>query len=281
MSSSPAGQPRRRLHIWDIGREASDPSEASRSSVADAVGDSAHSAICETDEALHEAYAQALGEAPQPIELEGLCQLPNGIDRSCRTRTIGPQSVDVVYQDTPSSSGRRRAEENLINGTVHLDLEQVGKFHGVLTAQAPDGFHVAVDPHFGGLLLTKLARYMASGLPQQAQRGNLGECSPSERIIPTSSVCTYRDEEGVLYKGTLINISRLDAVVKIGTRPELNSLITFCGRRQRKAHVIRRYQTGFSALFVDPLRDQEFSADIQLTDDFSTPPPAPRRFGSS
>jgi hypothetical protein len=265
------GRARRRLQIWSLGEKQSEvPNKASsKKDVAVAPAGVAPD-VQEVDDEAYEAAARALSEAPQPIELDGICQMPNGFDRSCRTKTIGPQSVDVVYQDALDKTDKRRQlDEGLLSATVHIDLEEVGKFHGVLTAQTIDGFHVAVDPKFSGLLLAKLARYIARGLPQQQEnRGGVGVPQPSERIVPKTAFCTYRDQHGVFYKGSLINVSRVDAMIKARTLPELNSLITFCGRRPRRAHVIRRLETGFAALFVDPLAEQEFSADILLTDEF-------------
>ncbi len=269
---SSAGQARRRLQIWNLGEgqtgAAADPRDERGGHVASSAAPEV--IVEETAEDGYAACMRALSEAPQPIELDGLCQLPNGFDRSCRTTTIGPQSVDVVYRDAlDKNDARGRLDDGLLHGTVHLDLDRVGLFHGALTAQSNEGFHVAVDPKFSGLLLTKLAHYMSRDLPpKQEHRGGESLPAPSERIVPTSAFCTYRDEHGVLYKASLINVSRIDAMVKTRTLPEINSLITFCGRRQRRAHVIRRFETAFAALFVDPLVEQEFSPDIRLTDEF-------------
>lgn len=215
-------------------------------------------------------FAKLLSEAPQAVEIDGFCELPNGFDRSCRTRTIGPQAVDVVYQDSLDVTDKRRSwDSRHLNETVHLDLDHVGRFHGVLTEHTTDGFRVAVDPKFGGLLLAKLARYMAYDMPAQQKFRSGGVAQlPNQRVVPKFSFCTYRDADNVLYKGSLVSLSPLDAIVKTRTLPEVNSLIVFCGRRQRKAHVIRRLESGFAALFVDPLGDQEFSAELRLTDEF-------------
>jgi hypothetical protein len=268
---SPSAPPRRRLQIWNLGtadapdegRDGNQRSEAPENAELKGSRGEVYDEYAET-------CLKALSEAPQPLEIDGLCELPGGFDRSCRTKTIGPQTVDVVYQDAlDEGAGSRSRDDSFVNGTVHLDLDHVGRFYGTLTAQTVEGFHVAVDPKFSGLLMTKLARYMAQELPAQREhRSGLGAMQPNERIVPKSRFCTYRDQNGTLHKGSLINVSRLDAMIKTQTLPELNTLITFCGRRQRKAHVIRRLETGFSALFVDPLNDQEFSPDILLSDEF-------------
>jgi hypothetical protein len=226
------------------------------------------SAVVEmSEEELLEPYVKALREAPQAIQLDGLCELPNGLDRSCRTKSIGPQGIDIVYQDAMDANDKRQSPKGgFVSGTVQLDLDEVGKLHGVLTTQTAEGFQVAVDPKFSGLLLTKLARYMARGIT--GHHDHRGGQSTGERIVPANSFCTYRDRNGILNKGTLVNISRLDALVKTRSLPELNSLITFSGRRQRRAHVIRCLESGFAALFVDPLVEQEFSAEIVLADEF-------------
>jgi hypothetical protein len=262
--------------MWDLGQANPSISEADRhENGATSASVSAEPREDREDnidprEELSEGFAKSLSEAPQAVEIDGFCELPNGFDRSCRTRTIGPGAVDVVYQDSLDATDKRRAwDSRYLNETVHLDLDHVGRFHGVLTEHTSDGFHVSVDPKFGGLLLSKLARYMAYDMPvQQKFRGGVAAQLPNQRVVPKFSFCTYRDANGVLYKGSLVSLSPLDAIVKTRTLPEVNSLIVFCGRRQRKAHVIRRLESGFSALFVDPLGDQEFSADIRLTDEF-------------
>lgn len=271
MELSPAH--RRRLRMWDLGqtnlREPGDEQGEIGRFSASANAEPKADKFAVSDE-LSEACTKALNEGPQAVEIDGFCELPNGFDRSCRTKTIGPRAVDVIYQDRLDSTDEQRPwEGNLLNETVHLDLDHIGKFHGVLTAHSADGFHVAVDPKFSGLLLTKLARYMVHELPaQQSLRSGMAAQPPSQRIVPKCTFCTYRDPSGILYKGSLVSISPLDAMVKTLTLPEVNSMIIFCGRRQRKAHVIRRLELGFAALFVDPLGEQEFSADIRLTDEF-------------
>jgi hypothetical protein len=263
---------RRRLQIWNLNNGSSTSHNAlGRSGDRDLQGRSEKKGGREeVNDELYETYLKALSEAPQTIEIGGFCELPDGLDRSCRTKTIGPQTVDVIYQDAPDESNKRHSKsDGYVNATVHLDLDQVGKFHGTLTAETVEGFHVAVDPKFAGLLLTKLARYMAQELPSRREhRGGPGAMLPNERIVPRNRFCTYRDQDGMLQKGSLINISRLDAMIKTQNLPEPGSMVTFCGRGQRKAHVIRQLETGFSALFVDPLSDREFSVDIFLCDEF-------------
>jgi hypothetical protein len=267
---SPAIPSRRRLQIWNLGADAEAPTgRVERKVRRDARAKAEATSNDGIDDELYETYLKALSEAPQAIEIEGLCELPDGVDRSCRTKTIGPQTVDVVYQDAYDEPDKLRLKsDGFVNATVHLDLDQVGKFHGTLTAETVEGFHVTVDPKFAGLLLTKLARYMAQELPSREHRSGLGSMLPNERIVPRNRFCTYRDQDGGLQKGSLINISRLDAMIKTQSLPELGSMITFCGRRERKAHVIRQLETGFSALFVDPLSDQEFTLDIFLCEEY-------------
>jgi hypothetical protein len=268
---SPAISPRRRLQIWNLGdRGNASTSRLDGNARCDAPADAEVKGGPDIVDELYETCLKALSEAPQAIEIDGFCELPDGFDRSCRTKAIGPHTVDVIYQDSLDASDKRRCgDDKWVNGTVHLDLDQVGKFHGTLTAETVEGFHVTLDPKFGGLLLTKLARYMAQELPSQREhRSGLGAMLPNERIVPRNRFCTYRDQNDRLQKGSLINISRLDAMIKTQSLPELGSMIAFCGRRQRKAHVIRQLETGFSALFVDPLGDQEFSLNISLCDEF-------------
>lgn len=261
----------RRFRIWNVGTPNLDEvrDERAESPLAAYAGTPPVAPAAPlTEEELIEPYVKALREAPQAVELDGLCELPNGLNRSCRTKSIGPQSIDVVYRDAMDAGDKRHSPKGgLISGTVQLDLDQVGKFQGVLTTQTAEGFQVAVDPKFSGLLLAKLARYMARGITGHHDQRN-GSRAAGERIVPANSFCTYRDRNGILNKGTLVNISRLDALVKTRSLPELNSLITFSGRRQRRAHVIRCLESGFAALFVDPLVEQEFTADIVLADEF-------------
>jgi hypothetical protein len=262
----------RRFRIWNVGGDPNlgEVREERAESPLAAYNATPLAETALSEEELLEPYVKALREAPQAIELDGLCELPNGLDRSCRTKSIGPQAIDIVYQDAMDAGDKRQSPKaGFVSGTVQFDLDQVGKFQGVLTTQTPDGFQVAVDPKFSGLLLTKLARYMARGITgHHDHRAGQGNRSASERIVPANSFCTYRDRNGILNKGTLVNISRLDALVKTRSLPELNSLITFSGRRQRRAHVIRCLESGFAALFVDPLVEQEFSAEIVLADEF-------------
>lgn len=266
---SSAEQRRRRLKMWTIGEinpvaEKDGASHADQSSTF-AAGDRSAGEIARVD-----AFsAKLLSDGAQEIELDGFCELPNGVDRSCRTMSIGPQAVDIVYQDILESGDKRAtAQGNFLNETVHLDLDHVGKFHGIMTAHNADGFHVAVDPNFSGLLLTKLARYMAHAPQAQATPRRTAASLPVKRIVPKNTFCTYRDQSGILHKGSIVSISPLDAMVKSRVLPDLNAMVTFCGSRPRKAHVIRRLDSGFGALFVDPLGDQEFSADLRLTDEF-------------
>jgi hypothetical protein len=160
----------------------------------------------------------------------------------------------------------RHPEELRQGATVYLDLDQIGNFHGAVTAQNAGGFQLAVDVDCKGMLIPKLAR-LAAIIASRGVEGPAAIAKPViERIEPTIRTCSYRDHSGVLRKGKIINISRLDALIKAPVIPLMASRIIFGGMEPYTADVTRTFEIGFAVQFCPPIPENQFSASIKLLD---------------
>lgn len=204
---------------------------------------------------------------PIDIELPGRCTMPNGRSATCKTRKISSESVDLVYDLQTAGYPIRYPEEIPAGSTVHLDLDQIGNFHGVVTSQTAEGFQLAVDVECKGMLISKLAQVAA------AIRNTTFEEVPLEvkrsvvRIEPTVRTCSYTDHMGAVRKGKIINVSPLDALIKAAIVPPIGTHIVFGGPQARVAEVTRTFEIGFAVQFAAPIPEEEFSPAIKFLDE--------------
>ncbi len=204
---------------------------------------------------------------PIDVELPGRCTMPNGRSTTCKTRKISSDSVDLVYDLQTAGYPIRYPEEIPPGSTVHLDLDQIGNFHGVVTSQSADGFQLAVDVDCKGMLITKLAQ-MANAI-----RNTTFEEAPLEarrnvaRIEPNVKTCSYTDHMGQVRKGKIINVSPFDALIKAATVPPVATHIVFGGKPARVAEVTRTFEIGFAVQFSAPIPEEEFSPAITFLDE--------------
>ena len=203
---------------------------------------------------------------PIEIELPGFCTMPNGRSSVCRTRKISSDSADFLY-GTGLGDDRFRLFEEMAGGSIiRLDLEQIGKFRGALTAQNPSGFQIAVDVYFKDMLSTKLGRLAAA----MRSAGCDASCVPAKpkivRIEPDTKSCSFVDHIGTLRKGTLINVSQIDALIKTAVIPPVGARIIFGGPGRHVAEVTRGFEIGFAVNFCPPIPAAEFSAAIKFLD---------------
>lgn len=203
---------------------------------------------------------------PIDIELAGRCTLPNGRSTTCKTTRISSESVHLVYDLKTASYPLRGRDELPVGSTVYLDLDQLGNFHGSVTAQNMDGFQLAVGVDCKGMLIPKLAR-IAAAIAKNVDESTAIEKSVIVRIEPIVRACSYRDESGVVQKGKIINISHIDALIKAPVIPPIASHIVFGGIEPYAAEVTRTFEIGFAVQFRPPIPETRFSASIKLLDE--------------
>ena len=149
---------------------------------------------------------------------------------------------------------------------MHLDLDQIGAFRGVLAAQNPEGFQIAVDHDCKSMVGTKLAD-LASARGISFDETAKHERERITRIEPDNKSCTFTDHKGALRKGKLVNMSRVDALIKAAILPPVATHIVFGGPRQYLAEVTRTFEIGFAIKFCPPIPSEEFSAAIKFSDE--------------
>ncbi|HEY5225895.1 MAG TPA: hypothetical protein VIJ06_03810, partial [Methylovirgula sp.] len=87
------------------------------------------------------------------------------------------------------------------------------------------------------------------------------------RLEPETKNCRFTDPAGVLRKGWIINVSRIDALIKAPVVPPVGSQVAFAGRGHREAQVSRAFEIGFAVNFREPIPEGEFSAAIKFLDE--------------
>lgn len=189
------------------------------------------------------------------VQLPGTCGRPNGPVLDCKTTTIGPDAVDLVY-NTPISQGAdgvERPSQDLSEGAdVQIHLDKIGELAGVVTTTKPDGFQVAVDEKYKPAVRDKLA-YIAAEHAVAVDRGMAAQ-SPVTKIEPCINKCSFLDHTGTLRDGTLVSISPLEALIRARIIPPLKSRIVLRRTRQHPAEVMRVFEIAFAVKFFNPLQ---------------------------
>ncbi|MHB8883601.1 MAG: hypothetical protein ACYC5H_00715 [Methylovirgula sp.] len=217
----------------------------------------------ESDDAGSSLYRYGL---PIEIELLGLCTLPNGRSSTCRSRKISSESADFFY-GAPGGHRPRLPEEIAAGATMQLDLDQIGKFHGALTAQNLDGFQIAVAGDCKDLLSNKLARLASLIRSTSVDDPVVAAKLTVTRLEPHTKSCCFIDHMGMLRKGSVINVSQIDALIKAAIIPPVGARIVFAGPGRYVAEVARKFEIGFAITFCTPIPPDEFSAAIKLLDE--------------
>ena len=68
-------------------------------------------------------------------------------------------------------------------------------------------------------------------------------------------------------RAKIINISRIEALIKAAPIPPIASHIVFGGIEPRMAEVIRTFEIGFAVQFCTPIPEAQFSASIKLVNE--------------
>ena len=204
---------------------------------------------------------------PIEIELPGRATMPNGRSTTCKTKRISSESVELVYDLQTAGFPIRLPEEIPSGSTVHLDVQRIGNFHGVVTSQSSEGFQLAVDVECKGMLITKLAQVAAAIRNTTFDETPLNARRNITRVEPTFKACSFTDDTGHVRKGKIINISPFDALIKAPFIPPISTHIVFGGRQSRVAEVIRTFEIGFAVQFCEPIPENEFSAAMKFIDE--------------
>jgi hypothetical protein len=201
---------------------------------------------------------------PMEITSASKCILPDGQTAACETRTVSSDSVDFVYSASDGSPDAPRPKLRL-GSPVSLDVKEVGAFGGVLTSQNEEGFQVAVDKKSQSLVGTRLAHIAV-------ERG-IGIDSTNTikagaaRLEPKNKNCSFTDHAGVLRKGTIVNLSQFDALIRAAAAiiPPVGSRIVLRGPEWHGAYVINSFEIGFMVKFCVPIPDERFSPAIAFS----------------
>jgi len=202
---------------------------------------------------------------PIALTLDGVATLPNGISTKCHTTKISSRSVDVVYEP-PMPGAPVRPLAILPKGTaVDLNLNEGGALRGVLTSQDKKGFQLSVDTAYQSELGAKIRHIVG-------QRGAVIEAPvlpsiPIEtRIEPTHKDCWFLDQTNTLRKGTIVNVSQIDALLRASIIPPLGAKIIFRGPRRYEAEVSNIFKIGFMVKFGTQLPVQDFNIALKFAD---------------
>ncbi len=199
------------------------------------------------------------------IELRGKCTTQNGRSIGCKTTEVSKDAVRFAYDADSVGDPAKRCDDLQAGTPMHVDLDQLGAFEGVLAAQYLEGFQIAVDHDCKSMLSTKLAGLAgARGISFDQTAVPVRE--HITRIEPDNKNCAFIDQKGVLRKGRLINVSQVDALITASILPPVAAHIVFNGPRRYLAEVTRTFEIGFAVRFCPPIPREEFSPAIKLSD---------------
>jgi hypothetical protein len=204
---------------------------------------------------------------PIEIALPGLCTLANGRSSAFLTEKISSDLINFIY-DEATPGYRFKLPDDLPVGTpMRLDLDRIGEFHGALAAQNLRGFKVAVAGECRSILSNRLAVLAAAIRNADPEDPCMEAKTTVTRLEPETKNCRFTDPSGVLRKGLIINVSRIDALIKAPVVPPVGAQVAFAGPGHREARVSRAFEIGFAVNFCEPIPEGEFSASIKFLDE--------------
>jgi hypothetical protein len=188
------------------------------------------------------------------LQLFGHYSLANGEPRSCRTLQIDPNQI-ALSCDVAGRPGER----------VDLDLDLLGKLHGVIEARMAAGLRIDVGDAYQEHIAQKLAWFKAC-LGQGASDLDFVPFRErrSQRIIPYETACQFIDAEGLLRRAQLINISCSGAAIRSDYQPPVGAPIVLGGSQGRRALTVRRFEDGFAAVFLEPIPAEKFGPRMEF-----------------
>jgi hypothetical protein len=199
-------------------------------------------------------------------ELRGSFTSPNGGSANCKTTTISSEEVHLVYDEPTGNPAAKRSDELRTGSAVHLDLDQIGAFHGVVAAKKSEGIRVTVDDKCKPMVRDKLT-YMAAEHAVSIENASAAGEPSITRIEPSIKSCSFLDHTGTLRQGTIVNLSQVDALIRSRIVPPLKSRIVLRGPRRHLAEVTRTFEMGFVVRFCAVIRPEEFSSAIKFSDE--------------
>lgn len=204
---------------------------------------------------------------PVEIGLPGVCTLPNGRSSAFLTEKISSDFISFIYNEAVRGYRFKLPDDMPLGTRMHLDLERIGEFHGALASQNLRGFKIAVAGECKTMLGSRLAILAAAMRTADLEEPSAANKKTITRLEPQTKNCRFIDHAGVLQKGWIINVSRVDALIKSAVVPPVASPIIFAGQGRREAHVTRAFEIGFAVDFREPIPDSEFSAAIKFLDE--------------
>lgn len=180
--------------------------------------------------------------------------MPNGRSLICRTKTISPVAAHIAY-GTNAAPAAKQGDEMRAGSTVHLEIDRIGPFSGVVASENADGFWVAVDKGWTPTLRTKLAPIAVEhgikldGIPPVA-------AASVTKIRPNTN-CNFIDHTGTLRRGVIVKISAIDAQIDARIIPPVASRIVVLAPRRHAAEITSISETGFDVRFSNPIPQDE------------------------
>lgn len=190
------------------------------------------------------------------VELRGTFTKRNGTSARLKTKTISPDAVDLIY-DGQNGDGGKRPDGMPEGSVVHLDVDRIGAFRGVVASKESAGFQVAVDDKCRPVLRDRLARMAAEhavSLDSPLTRSCIAKIEPAIRT------CSFIDHTGTLRQGTIVNVSKTDALIRARIVPPQGSRVIFRGSCRYAAEVTQAFEMGFAVRFCTLVRPEELSA---------------------
>lgn len=187
---------------------------------------------------------------PVRISLRGHKISPDGTLRGCTTLTMSQNIVDLALDPLPLANyclPYSAAARNKLT----LDLDRIGRFSGTVVEETASALTMAIDNFWKEMVAEKLAMIV---LPK----------SQIVRIEPDDRRCTFVDEQNHRHTAKIINISKVDALLRSTTHVDVDTTIIFDGSHSFHAVVTRTFEMGFEIKFQPEIPEHLFSAAITL-----------------
>jgi hypothetical protein len=199
------------------------------------------------------------------VELRGSFSI-NGSSVKCKTTSISPEAVNLVCDPPATPASVRGAAEMNAGSRVHLNLDQIGPFRGVVASKKAEAVRITVDDDDKPKLRTRLSRMAAERAVTMHEDPKSTKSAPM-KIEPTITACSFVDHTGTIRRGVVVNITQVDVLIKARIVPPVGSRITFRGSLRQTADVTRNFELGFVARFCSSIPVEAFTPAIKFSDE--------------
>lgn len=181
---------------------------------------------------------------PLPIALPAFCRVPNGIEFYAVTGDVSVRGVRLRSASLPRQGD-----------VVECRIRSIDPFEGRVVAVTQTDFTVKVGGAAPGAIARQLFEAGRSQ-PEPEQQARI-----HRRFVPRRTDVRVQRSDGCSFEARILNLSASGVAVATSRFVDPDSIVTI---GQVQARVVRRFEEGFGATFLQPFDPGAIGPDFVL-----------------